>query len=203
MPKSKGTTKSKSIGDTGSGPKSMLLSTTSNLNGHSTMKLSASGELTRLGMNDRRTPTAISFGSPSDNGSSGSKSTSSGSDWSNLLQKTVSGGINDLFGGGILSDGISYLVSGISSLFGGEDPATPLKRYTLADSQENTLYTGVQGLMSSDSDAPATAPTNRGIYTTSSGQAKAATPLQDAQVVQAVKKALLTSSSLNDIISEL
>src|SRR3954469_9154152 len=202
MPKSKGTTKSKSIGDTGSGPKSMLLSTTSKLNGHSTMKLSASGELTRLGMNDRRTPTAISFGSPSDNGSSGSKSTSSGSDWSNLLQKAVSGGINDLFGGGILSDGISYLVSGISSLFGGEDPATPLKRYTLADSQESTLYRGAQGLMASDSDAPATAPTSRGIYTASSGQAKA-TPLQDAQVVQAVKKALLTSSSLNDIISEL
>jgi hypothetical protein len=34
------------------------------------------------------------------------------------------------------------------------------------------------------------------------GQGKAGS-LQDAQVVQAVKKALLTSSSLNDVISEL
>jgi len=187
MPKNRGNTKAKSTGSAGRGPMLTPTGSTGRLNGRSNLKLSASTELTRLGMNDRRTPTAISFGSPSDNGSSGSKSRSSGNDWSNLLEKTVSGGLSNLLGGGALSDGIGYLVSGISSLFGGNDPVAPLKRYTLPDSQERTFYTGSQGLMSSEANV---------------GQGKAGS-LQDAQVVQAVKKALLTSSSLNDVISEL
>lgn len=87
MPKNRGNTKAKSTGSAGRGPMLTPTGSTGRLNGRSNLKLSASTELTRLGMNDRRTPTAISFGSPSDNGSSGSKSRSSGNDWSNLLEK--------------------------------------------------------------------------------------------------------------------
>jgi hypothetical protein len=89
------------------------------------------------------------------------------------------------FGGGIAS-----LFSGLASLFGSGKTAPPaLAAYQLPTSQDQTISTG------STVATP-------GVY----GGPLASTPFSSqssGQVVQAVKQALLNSSSLNDVIAEL
>jgi hypothetical protein len=110
--------------------------------------------------------------------------------WSNLLSSTTSGGLaGTLSGAAGFSGGISSLISGLASLLGGGKTAPPaLVAYQLPTSQQQTISTG------SSVSTP-------GIY----GGPASTTPFQNqgGQVVQTVKQALLNSSSLNDVITEL
>jgi hypothetical protein len=159
-----------------------------------TLNPGGSRDLTRLGVGAQSRTTPLSFGSPSGKGSQSSTRSSNGGSWANLLGSTSSTGISDLIGGGgLLSAGLDYLTGGIASLFGGgsETVSEPLTRFTLPEAQDHTLYT-------SGVHAPGTA-------NTSGADAQ---PVQLSQssksaIIQTVKNALLTSSSLNDVIGEL
>jgi hypothetical protein len=111
--------------------------------------------------------------------------------WSNLLSATSSGGglagtLSSIDG---FSGGISSLISGLTSLFGGGKTTPPaLIAYQLPTSQQQTISTG------SSVSTP-------GVY---GGPTIAASfESQSGQIVQAVKQALLNSSALNDVIAEL
>lgn len=114
---------------------------------------------------------------------------SSGTDWAKLLQQSASNGVASAFGGsfGLGSiTGIGSIISGIAGLFGGSSKAAPaLHAFALPASQNQTISVGVNGNTQSNSSSTLT--------------------LQDqnAQVAQAVKTALLHSSSLNDVIGEI
>jgi hypothetical protein len=114
----------------------------------------------------------------------------SSSTWSKLLSASTSGGLaGTLSGVAGFSGGISSIISGLTSLFGGGKTAPPaLVAYQLPTSQQETISTG------SSASTP-------GVY----GGPASTTPFanQSGQTVQAVKQALLNSSSLNDVIAEL
>lgn len=154
-------------------------------------------------------PTGINFGKPS---SSGSSSTTSGSAWTGLLKQTASGGAASLLGGGFGSIfGLGGVISGIASLFGGgKSTPPPLVQFTLPTSQLETAYVSTKSAATYHG-APTTAqksPTVTG-GSHSGGATKPSNPppqspaYQNAQIVQAVKNALLNSSSLNDVIAEI
>jgi hypothetical protein len=113
------------------------------------------------------------------------------STWSKVLSSTTSGGLaNTLSGVTGFSGGISSLISGLTNLFGGGKTTPPaLVAYQLPTSQQQTISIG-----SSVSTA--------GVY---GGPTPSKTPFQSesSQIVQTVKQALLNSSSLNDVITEL
>jgi hypothetical protein len=157
-------------------------------------------DLQKLSLNARVMPESIQFGSPSNSGSSSSGSTTA-NEWSNLLKKTASGGISNLLGGGAIRLGIDSLVSSLGNLFSGDNDqaSVPVSRFALPSSQQQTIYlsspsTGVRSgtgtTMTADGYGQVT---NKGQFA----------QVQNTQIVQAVKNALLTSSSLNDVISEL
>ncbi len=118
------------------------------------------------------------------------KNPNSSSMLSSFLSGSTSGGIaGGLSGAAGFSGGIGSLISGLASLFGGGKTAPPaLTAYQLPTSQAQTVYTG-------------TSVTTPGVY----GGPSAASPFdsESGQVVQAVKQALLNSSSLNDVIGGL
>jgi hypothetical protein len=141
----------------------------------------------------------IEFGSPSDNRTSPAQGTS---EWMHLLKATTSGGLASAFGGGILSalGGLGGLASGVSKLFKGEKKTpAPLTLFHLPDSQNQSLSFG-SGVLHSPSASPA-----YGVATPGANQPNQQPPYQyqSAQIAQAVKQALLQSSSLNDVIAEL
>ena len=139
-------------------------------------KLNAATDLKKLSSGDLPALKGIQFGSPSNTGTKSSSSGGAGSQWTNLI-KTASGGVASLVGGGFLESGIGSIISGLTSLFGGGGKTEmPLTRFALPDSQQQTLYvnSGFQGP----------------VY-------------KQADITQAVKNALLTSSSLNDVIAEI
>lgn len=141
-------------------------------------------------------PTGIRFGSPSSNKTGASQS---GSEWGKLLQQTASGGVASALNGGGLGSiaGLGGLISGIASLFGGGSKATlaPLVQFQLPNSQTQTVYVSSNG--GSTYQGSPTLPT--------SGLGSSGQPFQyqNAQIAQAVKTALLNSSSLNDVIAEI
>lgn len=160
----------------------------------SSLSLSATGQtgsqlrpgadtaLKPLGISGTDVATGIQFGSPSS-----SRVTSSGSsgEWSTLLKQTESGGIAGIGSGGGLSllgsvAGIGGLISGLSSLFGGgKSTPPPLTAFQLPQSQQQTISIG----SNTESNIPLR--------------------YQSTQIAQAVKQALLNSSSLNDVIAEI
>ena len=152
----------------------------------------------------KTTASALKFGSPS---SSSTASSSSTPEWENLLKQTASGGLSSALGGGFLSaiGGLGGLVSGIASLFGGSKKTVPAAvRFELPESQSQTVYIGA------NSNVPSGAVTNvsyENAGTPLNGQASgsnnAVVQLQSSHIVQTVKQAILTSSSLNDVISEI
>jgi len=160
------------------------------------------------GMNERMTPISIRFGAPS---STRTTSTSaSGSGWSRLLTGAASGGFANALSGALGNiGGLGSLISGIAGLFGGGGKATlpPLERFQLPDSQTETVYLGSQ--MTSAFQGPATERSisnsqNAPIYASAGAPVNRAGNVYDAQqITQAVKQALLNSSSLNDIIAEI
>ena len=142
-------------------------------------------------------------------GSKAGNSSQGSSEWSNLLTKTASGGLSSAFGGGLLSavGGLGSLVSSIVGLFGGGSKKTlpVLTAFDLPGSQNQSLVVGSHSTESKGS--PNTQPA--AIY----GAAQHASTVvsigeqtyqyQSAHSAQAVKLALLNSSSLNDVIAEL
>lgn len=139
-------------------------------------------------------------------------SSSSGSQWTSLLKQATSGnGLASAFTGSFGGlGGVSSLVSGIMSLFGGgkKTPAA-LTAFELPSSQQRTVSIGSPA---SSSGATANLSANAqatGIYGTP-GQAQPVPSSVDSQwfldnsnnIAQAVKTAMLTSNSLNDVVSE-
>lgn len=156
-----------------------------------------------LALSAPTTAKSINFGSPSSSRTTGSQS---GAEWTNLLRQTVTGGISSGLGGGLLSavSGLGGLVSSFAGLFGGGmKTEAPLTRFQLPDSQNETIFassyqTGATGARTS----------SNGIYaqpTSSSSQSAhdQSPQWQSAQITEAVKQALLNSSSLNDVIAEI
>lgn len=144
----------------------------------------------------------IKFGSPSSNKAPSSQGTS---EWANLLEQTASGGISSAFGGGLLSaiGGLGGLVSSFAGLFGGpQKTQAPLTLFQLPNSQAHTVF------VSSKATGNASIETNSGGVSGSSnvssttGQSQSLQN-QSAEIAQAVKQALLNSSSLNDVIAEI
>ncbi len=141
-----------------------------------------------------------------------SSATNSGttSQWASLLTKTASGGLASALGGNLLSvvGGLGGLVSGIASLFGGSKKTLPaLVPFQLPNSQSQTFQIS-QNVSRSGPGAPISPDGVYGnIQDTSSvtghvNQGSTYT-YQSQQIAQAVKEALLNSSSLNDVIAEI
>ena len=174
------------------------------------LRPSAGTEETRTSsMSATENPTGINFGKPA---SSGSTSAASGSTWTGLLKQAASGGAASLLGGGISSIfGLGDVISGIASLFGGgKSTPPPLVQFTLPSSQVETAYVSTKGAATYQG-APTLSqkPPTVSVGGYSGGATKPQNPpsqspaYQNAQIVQAVKNALLNSSSLNDVIAEI
>ena len=179
----------------------------------------AQRDLKSVSLLSKTSLTGIQFGSSSSSGSTSAGSSSSGSVWASLLGQTTSGGgLTGLFTSGIASLGkigsIGSMISGIAGLFGGGGkPTLPdLTRFQLAASQEQTIYVGSQGTTAYQGNAVRQAVTTQpssGSYG-ASGQGQSAPPNADPQwfldnsnhIAQAVKNAMLNSSSINDVVSE-
>ncbi len=179
---------------------------------HANTKISAAADLRKLSMSSALTSKNIQFGSTSGTGVKSHSSTHTGNEWTNLLQTATSSSLASLVGGGFLEYGVNSLVSGLSSLFDGGNSKneTPLTRFTLPEPQQQSMYVTSEGLSASPGFADASAALHGaasqqgggtgGIY----GSMQAQSPLyRQSEIVQAVKNALLTSSSLNDVIAEI
>lgn len=144
-------------------------------------KVSRIAGLRALSMGSKEIPAGIQFGSPSNPNASGA---APGSNWEKLLTQTASRGLSSAMKGTIsLTDlgGIGTAISSLFKIFGGrssEKTLPPLVEFALPNPVSQTVYIG-------------------------SGTANAATQASGTQIAQAVKQALLTSSSLNDVISEI
>jgi hypothetical protein len=148
---------------------------------------------------------SIRFGTPSSSGTSASQP---GSDWTNLLKQTASGGIASALSGGLGGiGGLGSLISGIVGLFDGgkKSPPPPLVEFQLPASIDQSVYlTGGRTAVHQENvtgDA-------HGIYSTSmqtgdSGLNGQSLRYQSTEIAAAVKNALLNSSSLNDVIAEI
>jgi hypothetical protein len=178
------------------------------------IKPTNAGDARASAMSAKTVATGIKFGAPSSNKTSTSQS---GSEWTNLLTKTASGGAASAFGGGGLGSiaGLGGLIAGIASLFGGGGGKTSppqLVEFQLPSSQTQTVYVNSTG-----------SSTYQGAVTQQAGPSKASGPMymssatpqtsnlginqsfqyHSTQIAQAVKTALLNSSSLNDVIADI
>jgi hypothetical protein len=180
-----------------SGPSIDLLRGVNPVSSIRALRAGGSGDMARLSITSQPSSKPVQFGSPSNSGSQSSSRTKKAGSWTSLLETMSTGGISDLVGGGgVLSAGLNYLTSGIESLFGGKTKSAPepLTRFALPDSQDQTLYvTDPQKTIQSSQFS--------GAY--SSSQPIQLGHTSRAEIVQTVKTALLTSSSLNDVIGEL
>lgn len=145
---------------------------------------------------------ALNFGSLHTKVTGGSNS----SPWQDLLTSALSGGATSSIGGGILSSGAFGLVGKLLSLFGGSKstPAAPTP-FVMPASQQTTLNVGPSSASSSVSlgvSAHLSVSQSGPVYQQSASVTQDQAT-QSAQVVQVVRQALLTSSSLNDVISEI
>jgi hypothetical protein len=146
-------------------------------------------------------PRGIDFGTPSSTGATSEGSPSGLA--SNLLKQASSGGIASVLSGGLGSiAGIGGLVSSLVGLFGGggkSDPP-PLVNFQLPAAQAQTLSLSSRG-------GGLTNVEHQNVSSFYSGSNPASSPqpmqYQTAQIAEAVKKALLNSSSLNDVIAEI
>ncbi len=175
----------------------------------------SSGDVKQSSMSARDTPKGIQFGKPSQSGSKAS--TNSGSEWTNLLKQTASGGIANAFTGGFGGiGGLGSLISGLVHLFGGgggKNTLPPLTEFALPNPQQQTVYASSRGLTTYQgavTQASTFNSTGRGIYNNAeqiqtSGSAPNSQWIQEQSgpIAEAVKNALLQSSSLHDVIAEI
>lgn len=169
------------------------------------------GDVKTLSLSAKDTPTGIRFGSPSN---SRTPSSQSSNQLTSLLEQTASGGIASAFSSGLGGiTGIGGLVAGILNLFGGGQKTAlpPLVEFQLPQPQEQTVYVSAKGsttLQGTDVEQTSSLTPGAGIYTGAAQNTGTLTPnqlmkYQSAQIAQAVKTALLNSSSLNDVIAEI
>jgi hypothetical protein len=134
--------------------------------------------------------------------STSTTSKSSGSIWQGALKSVASGnGLAGLIGGGLASfTNIGGIVSGIKSLFhiGEKAAPPPLAQFQLPESRQQTVVLGNGSAVRIDNAKQVSSTT-----ATTQSSNSVPTQYQSSQITQAVKLALLHSSSLNDIISEL
>ena len=173
-------------------------------------KIRSLGNTKLLSLSAKDNATGIKFGSPSNSRVS---ATQSSNVVTNLLKQAASGGIGTVLNGGVASfSGLGGLVSGLISLFGGgKSTPPPLVEFQLPQSQEQTVYVSPKGSTNYEGTAieqPNTTNPTGGVY---AGVSQAgnfamngqALQYQSSQIAQAVKTALLNSSSLNDVIAEI
>ena len=135
-----------------------------------------------------------------------STASQSGSLWTGLLNSASGGGASGLLGGSLLAGGALGFVGKLLALFSGSKstPAAPVP-FQKPVAQQQSLNVSVPGAASSVTlgvHTPSLSMQTLGIYQQSdSSVSDHNTP--GIQVVQIVKQALLTSSSLNDVISEI
>lgn len=178
-----------------------------------TLKAPSADDARMSSTSAKTVPTGINFGKPSSNAGTASQS---GKEWTDLLQQTASGGAASIFGGGLGSIlGLGGLISGIASLFGGGSNNTPppLVEFQLPSSQTQTVYVNSNAsstYQGSVADQASTSQARSPIYgssgtpqTSSSGASGQSLQYQSSQIAEAVKIALLNSSSLNDVIAEI
>jgi hypothetical protein len=196
--------KRKSSNSSGKGPTSPSVDLLKSINqGPSprALRVGPSGDLTRLQVGGQLRAKPIQFGSASDKAAKNSSTKKSGSTWMGLLESVSTGGLSDLLGGGgLLSTGLDYVNSGLQGIFGaGSNPVPePLSRFSLPDSQDQSIY--VDGPQTA-TEAKASSNISSGLYDNS--QSSRLSQLTKTEIVQTVKNAILTSSSLNDVIGEL
>lgn len=140
----------------------------------------------------------------------GATSSGSGSQWTNLLKQTAKGGVSSALGGGLggLKDvgGIASIVSGFLSLFrGGKEAPPPLVHFEAPAPQNRTVFLGAAMGPAQWSESGTSAHTNssKGIYASGQEPNVQSLQYQSSQIAQAVKQALLHSSSLSDVIAEI
>lgn len=133
------------------------------------------------------------------------------------MSQTASSGVASAAGGGGLNilgslGGVGGVLSGLSRLFGGISTPPPLVEFELPDSHQQTVYVRANGHAVYDGvavEAQSVSKDTAGIYATGAPTpAQPASPAQNVQyqsmqIAQAVKQALLNSSSLNDVIAEI
>lgn len=182
------------------------------LSGSSSSTASTLGRLAdtkALGIGGAAMPTSIHFGTPS---STRTSAPTSGNTWTKFLTQTASGGLGSAVGNGFGTiGGLGSLVSNLLNLFGSSKPAPPpLARFQLPDSQSQTIYLGsqttsvLQGAASEQSVKSNSQPIYTSTGALATGSPGSTAKIADASaIVQVVKQALLNSSSLNDVISEI
>ena len=159
------------------------------------------GDTRKLSFAGKTSPTGIQFGRPSNSKTS---ATQSGSVWTSLLKQTISSGSGSGLTGGLSSlGGIGGLFSGIMSLFGGGGTSTlpALVDFKLPTSASQTVYVGSSGSSTYQGDAVEKAVSSSTVTNQPAGTLQL--QYQSAAIAQAVKTAMLNSSSLNDVIAEL
>jgi hypothetical protein len=149
-------------------------------------------------------PTGLRFG-----GSSSSATTSSGtgSQWTNLLKETARGRVSGALGDGLKDiGGIASIVSGFISLFGGgKSTPPPLVHFEAPALRNQIAFVGSAAgpAQWSESGTSAHSASSGGIYASGQEASVQSLQYQSAQIAQAVKHALLNSSSLSDVIAEI
>ncbi|MFL6352382.1 MAG: hypothetical protein ACJ74Z_11110 [Bryobacteraceae bacterium] len=133
------------------------------------------------------------------------------------MKHTASGGIASALSGGLGSiGGLTSVISGIVHLFGGgskQKTPPPLVEFHLPTSQEQTLSVSSKGnsvRQGSAAESTSLRTPGGGMYGNASqlhtsGPSPSTQWIQEqsGQIAEAVKNALLNSSSLNDVIGEI
>ena len=138
------------------------------------------------------------------------------SSWNKLLKSSLSSGASGALGGGVLQalGGLGGIVSGIAGLFAGSKKTLqPLTAFQLPSSKNLTRGVGGRAgtaqpvtTFGGATKAAAANPVYSNIQNslkTSGISGAGSSQYQNQQIAQAVKQALLTSSSLNDVIAEI
>ena len=137
----------------------------------------------------------------------GTTSSGNGSQWTNLLKQTAKGGVSSALGGGLKDvGGIASIVSGFLSLFrGGKEAPPPLVHFEAPAPQNRTVFMGAAmgPAQWSESGTSAHSNSSKGIYASGQEPNVQSLQYQSSQIAQAVKQALLHSSSLSDVIAEI
>ena len=159
------------------------------------------GDARSSAIDEKVQPTGIKFGSASN---SKTEAAQSGTDWGRLLQQTASGGLAGALSGSLGSiAGIGGIVTGLLSIFGGGKTAPPpLVRFQLPDAQLETVSFTSKGV-APEGGAPVQGSSTPLTTVYSPSQAMPSGSVQSTYITQVVKNALLNSSSLNDVITDL
>lgn len=169
-----------------------------------TFRAGRSRDATFSSLTGKINATGLRFGGSS---SSGTTTSATGSQWTNLLKQTARGGISSALGGGLKDiGGIASIVSGFIGLFGGGKSAPPpLVHFEAPASQNQTAFVGTTTAPAkwADNGTLAHGSSSTGIYASGQEPNVQSLQYQSAQIAQAVKQALLNSSSLNDVIAEI